>query len=151
MARKKTVEPPIIPNEYGIVYNGEFLQSIFAQHKKTKTEKLVRLASTSVIMAQIAAWIKRTPGVKWMLDRQIEYRNGNKLLTFATPFIAKLWLVTHSSYPGAQDSAFFFTEAELDRIITKHKYDFKRRFQLHNDRQRPLLCEFDIQKVNREN
>lgn len=150
MGRKKKEEEPVIPNEYGVTWNGEFIKSVFSPHKKTKTEKMVRLASATVIMAQMTRWLQRN-NAQWMKNRQIEYQNGIRTLTFANPFAAKLWLVMHSSYPGGKDNAFFFTEADLDRIITKHKYEFRRGFQLDDEYSRPLLCEFEIQKINGEN
>jgi hypothetical protein len=149
MARKKKVEPPVIPNEYGIVWNGEFLQSVFYPHKKTKTEKLVRSASASIIMEQLATWLKRNKSA-YIQELCTVYQSGIQPLTFSSPLVAKIWLVSHSSFPAGRDNCFFFTEAELDRIISKHKYVFKY-YKLTKDNQKPLLCEFEIQKLNREN
>jgi hypothetical protein len=148
MARKKKVEPPVIHNEYGIVWNGEFLQSIFVPHKKTKTKKLVRSSSASVIMEMMARWVK---GSKSAYIRELctVYQRGIQPLTFSSPLVAKIWLVSHSSLPSGRNNCFFFTEAELDRIINKHKYVFKY-YKLTKDNQKPLLCEFEIQKLNGE-
>jgi hypothetical protein len=148
MARKKKVEPPVIPNEYGIVWNGEFLQSVFVPHKKTKTKKLVRSSSASITMAIMARWIKGSKSA-YIQELYTVYQNGIQPLTFSSPLAAKIWLVSHSSFPSGKANCFFFTEAELDRIINKHKYVFKY-YELTEDNQKPLLCEFHIQKLNGE-
>lgn len=148
MARKKKEEPVIIPNEYGIIYNGSFLYGCFDFHKSTKTYKLNGECEGNLRIAKLSSFYAEHQ-YSWLKTWLDQAKEGLKLLTFASPMIAKIWLVSHSSYPSSTKASWFLTESELDLIINKKKYGF-RRFKLDKNDSKPLLCEFQIVKIEKE-
>lgn len=156
MGRKKKEPEIIIPNEYAILWNAEFLTTNFFEHKKTKTKRIgyqqtkVTLEYLSGISSSAAKY--NNDYSAFAQERIEEIKATSEIITFISPLAAKMWLISHSNLPGAREgSVFTFTEAEIDRIITKHKYDFRRGFVLDKAKSRPLLCEFEIVKLETAN
>lgn len=155
MGCKKKEPELVIHNEYGIIYNGSFLDASFTHHKKTNTYRLNRPTLATVTLASYNRILSTMiPGnaYTYVENRIKEVKENTRLLLFATPLIAKLWLISCSSYPGSKDTAFLFSEQEANRIIKKHKYYLRHSAfgvsESGNDISTlPLLCEFEVVKV----
>lgn len=152
MAKKKEKAITVpVKNEYALMLNGRLVESVFTFHRTTKTRKLMTLQSSNVQIDFLSSYASQHPGHTWIAKRLEMVRTNTHLLTFATPMMAKIWLISHSSLQGAKDSAFFLTEEDADRIISKHKYDFRRGFSFEKRSACPLLCEFEVVRLENVN
>lgn len=154
MARKKKEAKKMTTptkNKYALMLNGRLVESVFTLHRTTKTRKLMILQATNLQIDFLSSYASQHPGHTWIAKRLEHVKANTHLLTFATPMMAKIWLISHSSLQGAKDSAFFLTEEAADRIISKHKYDFRRGFAFEKSSSRPLLCEFEVVRLENVN